>query len=179
MTFLRVALDCVIVLSSICVPPSDLLSRPFAFQRSLFYLTIQFPVSMVPFWVDAFQMIKLLFILNEGRRGKRRVEKQNLQFAEIKPSWLPEQWWCIMRTKQSLCHTRRFVGGPCRCMLHPSNRVLKIPGLSPEGLLHRQPRTPPAHDRGLLADDLGVEVLLHRHVDGAGRTGSGELPRSE
>lgn len=45
-------------------------------------------------------------------------------------------------------------------------------GLSPEGFLHRQPRAAAAHDRGLLEDDLGVEILLHRDADGAG----GERP---
>lgn len=50
--------------------------------------------------------------------------------------------------------------------------MFEITGLSPEGLLHCQPRATAAHDRGLLEDDLGVEILLHSDVNRAG----GERP---
>ena len=62
-------------------------------------------------------------------------------------------------------------------LLFPIRPPLLSPssGLPPEGLVHRQPGPSPAHAGGLLEDDLGVEELLHRHADGAGGEGPGEL----
>lgn len=48
-------------------------------------------------------------------------------------------------------------------------------GLQAEGLIHGMSGAAPAHYRGLLEDDLGVEELLYRYADRAGGERTGKV----